>query len=397
MTNPTDKLAVWQHLVSEAGADLLRAVRGKPQIGPRDLKRWRERFGVEETAAALDLLNARRKAKRKFPERRDLLADPQGVEQATSALVAGHKAKRFAALGPARIHDLCCGIGGDAMSLAKMAPVVAVDASPLRAWMAGVNADCESLCADVTALELRDEVFHLDPARREESADRRRRMHRFGDYQPGPDFIEDLLRRCPSGAIKLGPGVDFAELPSPDSTELELISERGTLVQAVLWTGDLAQRPGERTATCLPAGASFTAHPRPLAEPQEPGRYLYAVDPALERGGLMGAFVEHLRAAHISVGVVHEKLGLLTTSDRLEQPLLTGFELHRQMPYRQPKVKAALAELGAGEVEVKTRGGAVNPDEAQLALRGQGSKRMTVFILRLGQQKRAYLCTRLAR
>jgi hypothetical protein len=74
-----------------------------------------------------------------------------------------------------------------------------------------------------------------------------------------------------------------------------------------------------------------------------------------------------------------------------------GFELLGEMPYRQAKVKGALAQLGAGEVEVKTRGGAINPDEAQAALRGPGNRRLTVFVLRVGKQRRAYLCQRLRR
>ena len=55
----------------------------------------RKRLDADTVAAAIDLVTARRKAAGKFPDASGLWADPQAVEQASSAAVAAWKAKRF--------------------------------------------------------------------------------------------------------------------------------------------------------------------------------------------------------------------------------------------------------------------------------------------------------------
>ena len=87
----------------------------------------RKRFDAELVAAALDAVAGRRKAAVKFPGAVPPWGDPQAVEQATSGAVAACKARRFAGLD---IADLCCGMGGDAMALARV--------DPLEAWQGWV-------------------------------------------------------------------------------------------------------------------------------------------------------------------------------------------------------------------------------------------------------------------
>ena len=125
------------------------------------------------------------------------------------------------------------------MSLVEHCEVKGVDLDPVRAWMSAVNARCQTQVADVTSLELNGEVFHLDPSRRAEGPGAGGRAWRVEDYRPGVPFMQRLLETCPDGAIKLGPGVEFDRLPSPRNTEIEVINEGGTLVQAVLWAGRL--------------------------------------------------------------------------------------------------------------------------------------------------------------
>ena len=118
----------------------------------------RRDYSAQAVSVALSLVEARRKAQRKFGERgRSLIADVAGVEQASGAAVAAYKARRFADLlgGGATIADLCCGIGGDAMALADVGlDVIAVDRDPLRAWMAGQNGGprMQAVCSDVATL-----------------------------------------------------------------------------------------------------------------------------------------------------------------------------------------------------------------------------------------------------
>jgi hypothetical protein len=198
-------------------------------------------------SVAVELGDARRRGFAKFGARvNSIVADVQGMEMATASAAGAHKARRFAEAGHP-VTDLCCGIGGDAMALVDAGvSVVGVDSSEVRAWMCAQNAGCGTVVADAGEVDVGG-AYHLDPARR--SADGTRRW-RLEDLEPGPALIERLAGR--DGAVKLGPGVDLDLLPPG---EVEMISERGTLTQAVLWTGSLAR--AARRATVLPAGMSI--------------------------------------------------------------------------------------------------------------------------------------------
>ena len=93
--------------------------------------------------------------------------------------------------------------------------------------------------------------------------------------------------------------------------------------------------------------------------------------------------------------MLHPRVGLLTSDARIESPWLTGFEVIESMPWNESRVKAALDALGAGIVEVKTRGKVVNPDVVQMALRGVGDRTLTVFVLRFEKTVRAIIARRL--
>lgn len=370
-------LATWQRLVAPDLAALRDAAAA---IDPSDVAavtRLRKTYDAPLVAAALDLAAARRKAAIKLPQHAaSLVADPQGVEQASSHVVAAHKARRFRETCEqgATVLDLCSGVGGDVLALrAAGLYAMAFDLDPARAWMTRQNTGVPTACADVTRLRLHGKPFHIDPARRTD----RGRVFRLADYAPGPAFLRDLLDRCPSGAIKLSPGVDRAELAESElDGELEFVSEAGRLVQAILWTGDL--RRDERSATLITEEGITTLHGHAGAPPLTlAGEFLFTVDAAAERAELLYALCE----AH-NLAAIHPALGLLTGDHVVTSPWLTPFRLLERMPWRLRKVKAWLGEHDGGIVEVKTRDKAVDPDAVQAELRGKGEMPYTVFILR---------------
>ena len=81
----------------------------------------------------MKLLDARARATSKFEDPQRLIADIEGVEQASGTAIARHKASRFTDLG--QVADLCCGIGGDAIELARVTKVTGFDIDPTRVWM----------------------------------------------------------------------------------------------------------------------------------------------------------------------------------------------------------------------------------------------------------------------
>lgn len=351
----------------------------------------RRGHSAEQVAIALELVAARRKAVIKFGQRgQAMAADVQGIEQASGSAVAHYKAGRIReALGEAAsIVDLCCGIGGDSIALAEAGlGVMSVDRDLLRVWMTRHNTagSADAVCSDVASLELDGQALHLDPARRDESSGRR--AWRIEDYQPGPEVIGRLLEQAPAMALKLSPGVDLEALPWPG--EVEFISERGRLVQAVLWTGRFAKE--DRRATLLADGAvhGLSGSPKslPLGQAQ---RYLYTFDASVERADLVGLLCQAVDAP-----AVHPRLGLLTSGRVIESPWLTGFELIEQMSWRPKRVKQWLAAQGVGLVEVKTRDKACDPDREQKRLRGSGETTFTVFVLRFDTKVQALICRRL--
>ncbi|HPO93294.1 MAG TPA: hypothetical protein PL072_07465, partial [Phycisphaerales bacterium] len=89
-------------------------------------------------------------------------------------------------------------------------------------------------------------------------------------------------------------------------------------------------------------------------------------------------------------------LGLLVGEAGAQSPWLTGFEVLLAAAWNPRRIKGALRRLDAGVVEVKTRGGAVDPDRLQVELRGAGSQLITLFVLRVGRKPVAVLTRRVA-
>lgn len=387
MGSLTGPFGVWPQLIEPAAQPLVTALSAcADPAHPSVITRFRKDWPPDLVTGAVRLILARRKAATKGPHWERLVADPVGVEQATSLDVARHKTRRFTDCGITEIVDLCCGIGGDAMALSEALDVCLVDADPARVWMArhnvaqSVGRRIPAVAMDVTALRMPSRPFHIDPERRTSDG---RRQHRFDEGKPDGTFLLALIDRAKDGALKLSPGVDLETLPPG---EIELINWRGTLVQTVLWTGRLAREPSLRTATRLPEGATLTGPPGLPIPCADPDRYLLTVDPAIERAGLVGALCQLL-----GLPAIHPALGLLTADTTPLSPWLTPYEHLETLPWREKAVKAWLMAHDAGEVTVKTRDRVVDPDSVSLRLRGKGAQGYTVFVMRMGQKVVAWI------
>lgn len=395
-------LRIWQTLAEAKHEELIRLAGETDAKDVAAVARLRKLCPDAELArAALMLAEARRKAVPKFGAERaaTLWADPAGVEMATSHAVACHKGSRIESLsGGANVHDLCCGIGGDTIGMCdEGVSVRAFDADPVRAWMAGRNSGAGVRCMRVEDIGELAEEAHIDPARRSESGERSWRLE---DMRPEPDVVAAVIERYVNVAVKLGPGVDVEDLPANwvrGDVEMEYISEDGRMTQAVLWTGGFALRGGTqgvlRRATVFSRGSLDESIGRPeIVEPpvHRLGRYLAEPDPAIERARQVWWLCKLAKG-----GVVHPGVGILTSDAVFDFPGLPWFEVIDSMPWHERKVKAALDALGAGIVEVKTRGKAADPDVVQMALRGRGDRPLTVFILRFGREVRAIIANRL--
>jgi hypothetical protein len=385
MSASDHELAAWRSLLEDD--DLVAAAAAVDAADVAAVERLRRGRDAAAVSAALALAEGRRRLRRKFPDgprRWDTIwTDREGAEQASSAVVADWKARRFADAS-GTIVDLCCGIGGDAMSLARVGEVVAVDRAPLRAWMASRNAGCPTLVADIVERRPPGRWAHIDPARREERG--RGRLRDPAAYEPSLATCVAIALAHDGAAIKLGPGVEH-ELPELRGCELECVADAGTLVQAVAWTGSLARRPGERRATTLPAGLTVVGPPS-VARTCADGRFgawIFVPDPALERARLVGLVADPLGLRERSPG-----LGILTSDHAVESGWFSAFEVLARPRPREREVLAALRDAGASGARVRTRGGAVDADRWTKALRtDESGAELDVFLLRCGDRLEA--------
>lgn len=382
MRPTSDADAEHRVLTTGAGRDLLAEVAWVRRPAPNDLVRWRRNHPPEHVAAAVRLVESRRRGSAKFDRADAMWFESIGLEQATAEVVARHKARRFA--GSVTL-DLCCGIGGDALALAAEARgVVAVDLDEGMARRARWNAEVHGVGHRLAPILGRAEavaippeaLVHIDPDRRVRASGRARSVE---DYAPGLAFLRGLVARCRGGAIKLGPASDFASAFGDLPVEIELISLGGECKEATVWFGDLAT-PGVRRRASRPSeGATWTDRDAPSSShaptADRPGSWVFDPGPALIRSGLLDGFA----LAH---GLA--RLGgcdFLTGPDRVDSPFLAPFEVDETLPLDLKRLRRAVAERGLGPLEIKTRGIDLLPEDVRKSLRPDGPNPATLLLV----------------
>ncbi|MES5816416.1 SAM-dependent methyltransferase [Streptomyces sp. RG80] len=355
-TAPADELAVATRLRREHPAELVSAALGQARLRQRAAAK----FGAEDAGR--------------------MFFTPNGVEQSTRASVAAYRAGRMRELGISSVADLCSGIGGDAIALARAGiRVLAVDHDPLTAAAARANADALGLAdlievreADVTDVDVApyDAVF-VDPARR----GGRGRIFDPEAYSPPLSWAIDTARKAPHAALKIAPGIPHDTVPA--EAEAEWISDGGDVKEAVLWFGTA---PGAVRATLLPGPRTLLGRGLPDPRVRPVGRYLYEPDGAVIRAHLVAEVAEELDG-----GLLDETIAYVTADELRPTPYATAYEITDRLPFNVKKLKALLREREVGILTVKKRGSAVEPEELRRKAlpKSQGPNSATVFLTRV--------------
>lgn len=339
----------------------------------------RRRFDPPEAAALLDQARLRRKAQGKFEEPDRLYFVEEALEQATSRAVAVYRAGLFASFG--RVADLGCGIGADTLALAEVVPsVLAVELDPVRARLAELNVAASGLaervrvvCADWTAMALEADATFVDPVRRVEG----RRVFGLAEMSPPLTAIQALRGSVPNVGVKVAPGVDHVQVPA--EAEIEFISERGNLKEALLRFGDL-RSGAARAATVLPGPHRLRADIQgdhvPVVEPLD---YLYEPDPAVIRASLVTTLGAQIGAAQIDRTIAY-----LTSDTPALTPFARVWHVERHAHFNLKVLNTWLLALGIGHVVIKKRGSPIDPDAFQRRLKVvRGGRSVTVFFTRV--------------
>lgn len=346
-----------------ATAEAVRALAG-PELGP----------------LALEQALLRERARAKHPRGADLWWTGDALEQATSYEVAVHRARRYSR----PVLDLCCSVGGDLLTLPDGS--TGVDLDEARLLLAAENArvlgrSVHLVRADVTTLTPAGDVF-ADPARRSGG----RRIFDARSYRPPLALVLGWLPTLRSLGIKVAPGIDDAAVP-PD-VELELVSLRGAVKEAVLW-GGAARRGAARSATLLPAGVTLTDDSVPAPPVRPPGRWLLEPDGAVIRASLV-AQVAHA----VGGGLLDATIAYVTADQPAPTPYGVWFEVLEVLPFGLKRLREVLRAYDAGPLVVKKRGTAVEPDVLRRQLRLTGSREVTVVLTRSAGQQVAMVVRR---
>ncbi|MGC5237349.1 THUMP-like domain-containing protein [Streptomyces albogriseolus] len=357
-TDPAHELAVATRLRRDHPAELVSAALGQARLRQRAVAK----FGAEDAAR--------------------MFFTPNGVEQSTRRGVAAYRAERLRAAGVRSVADLCCGIGGDAIALARAGiRVLAVDRDPQTAAAARANADALGLAglievreADVTEVDTSayDAVF-VDPARR---SSKRGRIFDPEAYSPPLSWAVRAALKAPrAAALKVAPGIPHEAVPA--EAEAEWISDGGDVKEAVLWFGTA---PGTVRATLLPGPRTLVSRGLPDPAVRPVGRYLYEPDGAVIRSHLVAEVAEPLDG-----GLIDPTIAYITADTLNPTPYATAYEITDRLPFNVKKLKALLREREVGVLTVKKRGSAVEPEELRRKAlpKPHGTASVTVFLTRV--------------
>ncbi|MGC5048073.1 THUMP-like domain-containing protein [Micrococcus porci] len=369
---------------------------------------------ADTVAAVLTQAGLRRAARAKLGALADgMLLTRDGLEQATRAVVAEHRARRLQEAGVRSLADLGCGIGADALVYARAGlDVTAVERDPTVAAAAAANlatlapagaARAVTGDAEAWAAAHADEVdaLWLDPARRRLGSSGTARVFDPEAFSPPLSFVLGLADGGRPVGVKLGPGLPHEHVPA--AAEAEWVSVDGDVVEVTLWFGPLAQAPGRRTATLLdtrgsavhrlvPAAASSPAVEAVGEEGVDGlvGQVLLEPDGAVIRAGLVTDLAVELGPA---VRLLDPHLAYLVAPDAAPHPLARGYRVLAVHEFRTKALARWARETGVGRLDVKKRGVRETPEQVRAAVLGRGTpggRHATLVLARVGERRVAF-------
>lgn len=384
-------------LQNEEGARLLAELAGESldeSVLLPLVERYRRRYPPALVSAAVELASLRRHAAGKFSAAGTMFFTRDGLEMASSEIVARYVARRFTGLP--LVFDLCCGIGGEALALAAAARrVVAVDRDPLaltmaraNARVAGVHDRVDFMQADVTAFAAggaallpRPSAIYIDPSRRSSPG----AANRPEQYSPPLSWCLTAAAAAPRGGIKAAPALDYDGIRPEGPIEIEVISLRGECKELLLWLG--GWRSCARRATLLPGTDTLTDAGPTSDAIGDIGRWICEPDPAVIRAHLVQRLAGELDWRRIDADIAY-----LTGDRKADSPFATGYAVDAVIPWSLKRVNTQLAARGIGQVVIKKRGFPLTPEALRPKLKLTGRAHAVLICTRARGKPVVILC-----
>ena len=361
-------------------------------------QRIRKRGATPKQAAlVLELVQLRHRARQKFSNADQLFFTRRGYEQSTGELIARYKAIRFSQID--RVADICCGIGGDLMSLGQREAAeltVGCDYDLLCCRYATMNAAvCGLQNVDVRLSNFHEVDFrefsaiHVDPDRRT-----KRRTVAGQFFDPALESAIERLAPVQGWAIKVAPAT-LEEPFFPADAELEWIGDSRECKQQMIWHGSTAAKPGFRTATRVKKHGDFEQFSvarddffPTVVVAREIGRYLYEPHPSVLAAKLTDFLATEFQLARLSPDIPY-----LTSNQFLKVPLTAVYQIENVLPFSIRHVGTELRRLEVGTIDIKKRGIVKNDSEQFEKLKLMGDQKATLVLTR-HQRKRIVLFVR---
>ncbi|MCQ2102872.1 MAG: hypothetical protein MJY98_06570 [Fibrobacter sp.] len=375
-----------------------------------------------------------------------LLCDRLALEQSTAQDIGKYKANLWI-VGQARprVHDLCCGMGGDSYFIPDCFDVCGVDLDKDRLAMYRHNVQVmrssrdENNCTDSTILaDVREvaklanvsgsdhpaDYFTIDPARRAVEGENQRDLR---NLTPTFEEVLEISRHYKGGMAKLPPGYPTDEIPA--DAELVYLGSHSDCRELLVLFGALAKNPGKvraimvdkdgqavKTADGVAAEWSgslseIQAASNKDAEHDLPGcersfrnatsendlpvgdvaEYLAEPTALLIRSHLFGTVaLDAATDAHL----ISEGIAYVSCSTPLPAPAFANFQVLDKCEITTSAVRDMLKRHGIGKLTLKLRGVKVDPDEEIKRLKPKGKNEAILFYTRVAGEKTAILAKR---
>ncbi len=383
--------------------DALRAIDDLPAMVSsddvlREVTRLRKAgLSPEFVSAVVGQARLRTRGESKFGDlARRMLFTKDGLEQSTRLAIGIRHAARLRQAGIARVADLGCGIGGDALAFAGAGiSVTAVDADEATAGVAAYNLapfgedavvrHGRAEDADLTGVD----AVWIDPARRTSTGGQTTRLADPADWSPALDWVFDLATRMPAG-IKLSPAFRREDIPA--GVEAQWISVDGSTVELVLWTRSLARQGVARAALVVRDGVAHELTAAEAAQDEavrELGAFVHEPEGAVIRAQLIGTVARALGAGMLTDGVAY-----LTGDEPVTSPFVATFRVREVLPADTRSLAKALRARDIGTLEIKKRGVDVDPAALRTKLSLRGANSATLILAPNGRGRLAILADR---
>ena len=396
---------VW--LTSETAAEhLLIAERlFEENLNPlKTAKLLRKSITPAQAAMVMEQAQLRIRARRKFEHADKMFFTGRSLEQSTSSLIATQKTKRFANF--ARVADICCGIGGDLVSLAQRGEIpdmetVGVEKDPVPACFAASNlkaTGCDHARVENVSFEDFDlspfDAVHFDPDRRVKG------RTTTGDFfEPSlADIFDRLSLDRQLVAIKVAPATEIDSLKFP--VEREWIGGWRECKQQVLWAGrDITENSSTATIVAKDGTCSHFRLSASDGTPTRPtkaetiGPYIYEPHASVLAAGLGEAVAAEHSLQYLSRGIAY------MISDRVlknVEPILKGYRVDDVLPIDVKQIHKKLKDMKVGELVIKKRGVDQVLANNVSRLKLTGDQKATIMLTRHDKSRRAIMVTRIA-